>query len=155
MRHILSAVLALCLVVTLGACSKKETPEARVRALIATAVQAAEAGDAAGVRAVVSPRYTDVEGRDRRTVEGLIRLYLLQHRPLYLFTRVPTVELVGNDRAQAVVYAAMAGSRVDAPAELARLRTSLYRFDLTLALEQGEWRVRAATWRPAELDEFY
>lgn len=124
-----------------------------MRELIASVVQAAEAGDAAGVRAVISPHYSDAEGRDRQTLDGVIRLVLLRHRPLYLYTRIATVELVGNDRAQAVVYAAMAGSKVDAPADVAQLSASLYRFDLTLGLEQGEWRLRSAAWRPAELNE--
>lgn len=148
----IGAALLLALIAGV-ACNKKETPEARVRARIAAAVQAAEAGDAAGVRAAISPNYSDAEGRDRRALDGIIRLYLLRHRPLHLYTRVSTVELVGNDRAQAVVYAAMASSRVDAPADAARLSASLYRFDLTLASEQGDWRVRTAAWRPAELSE--
>ncbi len=154
MKRSLGAVLALCLAVV-GACSKKESPEARVRATIATAVQAAEANDSAGVLAIVSRRYVDADGRDRRAMEGLLRLYLLRHRPLYIYTRVPSVTFAGNDRAEAVVYAAMAGTRVDAPAELARLSATLYRFDLTFELEQDDWRLRAAAWRPAELSEFY
>lgn len=124
-----------------------------MRALIAGAVQAAEAGDAAGVRAAISRNYSDAEGRDRQTLDGVIRLSLVRHRPLHLYARIPTVEVIGNDRATAVVYAAMAGSKVDAPADVARLSASLYRFDLTFELERGEWRVRSAAWRPAELSE--
>lgn len=154
MTRFLGAIFALCLTVT-GACSKPETPEARVRAAIAAAVQAAEANDTAGVLTIVSPRYADDAGRDHRAVQALLRLYLLRHRPLYLYTRVPMVAFARDDRAEAVVYAAMAGTRVDAPAELARLSASLYRFDLTFELEQDEWRLRAAAWRPAELSEFY
>lgn len=154
MNRSVGAVLALCLAVVV-ACSKKESPEARVRATIAEAVQAAEANDSAGVLAIVSQRYVDADGRDRRAVEGLLRLYLLRHRPLHIYTRVPSVTFVRDDRAEAVVYAAMAGTRIDAPAELARLSASLYRFDLTFELEQDDWRLRAAAWRPAELSEFY
>lgn len=153
MNRFVGAVPALCLAMT-AACSKQESPESRVRATIATAVQAAEANDSAGVLAIVSPRYVDADGRDRRAVEGLLRLYLLRHRPLYLYTRVPSVTFERDDRVDAVVYAAMAGARVDAPAEIARLSATLYRFDLTFELEQDEWRLRAAAWRPAELSEF-
>ena len=137
------------------ACNKKETPEVRVRARIADAVRAAESGDTAALLDTISPHYAGADGRDRRTLEGLLRLHLLRHRPIYLYTYVPTIELAANDRARAVVYAAMAGHRIDAPAELARLNASLYRFDLELELEQNAWRVRAAAWRPAELSEFY
>lgn len=154
MNRFVGAVPALCLAMT-AACSKQESPEARVRATIATAVQVAEANDSAGVLAMVSRRYADADGRDRRAVEGLLRLYLLRHRPLHVYTRVPSVTFVRDDRAEAVVYAAMAGTRIDAPPELARLSASLYRFDLSFALEQDEWRLRAAAWRPAELSEFY
>lgn len=137
------------------ACSKKEAPEARVRARIAAAVQAAESGDAAALLDVISSHYADNDGRDQRALDGVLRLYLLRHRPIYVYTHVPTVELLANDRARVVVYAAMAGHRIDAPAELTRLSASLYRFDLELELEQNAWRVRAAAWRPAELSEFY
>lgn len=150
----IGAALVLALIAGV-ACSKKEAPEAHVRARIAAAVHAAESGDTAALLDVISSHYADNDGRDRRALDGLLRLYLLRHRPIYLYTYVPTVELLADDRARAVVYAAMAGHRIDAPAELARLSASLYRFDLELELEQSTWRVRAAAWRPAELSEFH
>ena len=126
-----------------------------MRALITTSVQAAEAGDTATLRARISDRYADGAGNDRRAIEGLLRLYVLQHRPLYIYARIPNVHIESKDRAQAVVYAAMAGERIGEPTQLARLRASLYRFDLGFGLEQGEWRLLTAAWRPAELTEFY
>lgn len=126
-----------------------------MRQLVAEAVQAAEAGDAAHLRTLISADYRDSTGRDRRALDGLLRVYLLQHRPLYLYTRVASVSFAEGDRAHATVYAAMAGRRIVDAAELAEARAGLYRFDLTLGLERGEWRVREATWRPAEVSDIY
>lgn len=96
-------MLLLVLGLSVGACSKKETPEARVRALIATWAQAAEAGDTATLRARISERYADSHGNDRRAIDGLLRLYVLQHRPLYIYTRISSVDIEPNDRAQVVI----------------------------------------------------
>lgn len=148
-----AAIALLCLLAV--GCSAKSTPEARVRERIAAAVQAAEAGDAARLRSFISADYRDDAGRDRRALDGLLRIYLLQHRPLYLYTQVARVVFAEADRAHVSVYAAMAGRRIVDAAELGEARAGLYRFDLTLALEHGEWRVRTATWRSADLSDVY
>lgn len=147
------AIALLCLLVF--GCTAKLSLEARVRELIAGAVQAAEAGDATRLRSLISADYRDDAGRDRRALDGLLRVYLLQHRPLYLYTHLARVSFADPDRAHVSIYAAMAGRRIVDAAELAEARAGLYRFDLTLGLEHGEWRLRTATWRAADLSDIY
>lgn len=152
-RHRLGVIVVSLFIAGITACSKPGTPEARVRGVIAAAVQAAEAGDAAGVRAVLSSRYADDAGRDRQAVERLIRVYLFQNRPLYLYARVPVVNVAG-DRADAVVYAALASRRVEAVSDSAPLDANLYRVELALEWEtasgacakRGGDRRRSASW---------
>jgi hypothetical protein len=143
------------LVVSLGGCSgEAESPEARVRALIERAEQAAEHKEGRVLRGLVADAYLDAEGRDKRAVEGVLRLVLLRHEAIHLLTRISEIALPAPGRARAVVYVAMAGRPIAGPAQLAALRASLWRFELDLIEEDGDWRVASAAWRRAEPADF-
>lgn len=145
----------LCLaLLAFAGCSETETPEARLRALIASAEQAAENKQGRVLRGFVSDAYRDPDGRDRRTVDAILRLVLLRHESIHLLTRISEIGFPGQGRADAVVYVAMAGRPIAGPAQLASMRASLYRFELGFIDEDGEWRVVSATWRPAEPADF-
>lgn len=146
--------LVLLISVGLLACAKRDTPEQRVRMLIASAEQAAEKKDISRLRGYVSERYADEDGRDRRTVEGILRLYLFRNEAIHLLTRIDSVTLVPPHQAQAVVYVAMAARPITRPAELGNFNANLYRFELGLAEEDKQWRVVHAAWRPAEPADF-
>jgi hypothetical protein len=149
--RILVILIALC---TLAACRNTTTPEAQVRATIAKAEAAAESKDIATLRALVSDRYTDDHGQDKRAIEGMLRYYFLRHQSIHLFTQIQSVTLPEQDRASAVVYVGMAAQPVASAEELARLRADLYRFEIQFAREDDAWRVQGAQWRPAELIDF-
>lgn len=154
--HIRHFVLAIALLIGVGltACAKRETPEQRVRTAISGAEQAVEKKDISALRGFVSERYTDEEGRDRRAVEGILRLYLLRNEAIHLLTRIETVTVIPPDKAQAVVYVAMA-ARPIAPADtLSSFNANLYRFELSFGEEDNHWRVVRAAWRPAEPTDF-
>lgn len=142
------------LVFSLTACSKPDTPEQRIRALIANAERAAEKKEISALRGYLSRNYADEAGRDWRTIHGILRLYLLRHEAIHLFTRIAAVDFPEPARAEAVVYVAMAGRPIVSAEELAGFRANLYRFELRLAEEGGDWRVTAAAWRPAEPADF-
>lgn len=157
MRH--PSLIAVCAIATwlallCAGCSKTETPEQRVRALIDNAEQAVEQKDIRTLRGYVSARYSDAHGRDRRTVDGILRLYLLRHEKIHLLTRIESVQVTDQGRAEAVVYIAMVGRPIMSAAELAALRADFYRFEIAFAEEDEEWRVIRAAWRPAELADF-
>jgi hypothetical protein len=138
----------------LSACAKKETPEAQIRKTISQAAAAAEERNSAAVRAMVSDKYADAQGRDKKAVEGILRVYFLGNQSLHLFTRTGSVTFPEKHKALAVVYVGMAAQPVATAAELAQLRADLYRFELTFVNDGGTWRVAAAEWRPAELGDF-
>lgn len=152
--RILTVVLTLLAGAGFAACDKGEPPDQRIRALIGNAEQAIEKRSVSEVRGYVSERYADAEGRNRRTVEGILRLYLLRHEAIHLFTRIDSIALAAPHRASAVVYVAMAGRPIASAAQLLDFNANLYRFELGLAEEGNEWRVVSAAWRPAEPADF-
>ncbi|HKQ30369.1 MAG TPA: hypothetical protein VJS66_03695 [Burkholderiales bacterium] len=146
--------VAAMVLVLLSGCGKKETPETQVRRTVSEAAAAAEKKDSATLRATVSDKYTDTQGRDKKTVEGILRAYFLRNASLHLFTRTSSVTFPEKEKALATVYVGMAAQPVPSAEALERLRADLYRFDLTFVREGDAWRVVGAEWRPAELGDF-
>ena len=146
--------VALLLLFIVVACSKPATPEQRVREFLGRAEKAAEQKDIGALRGSVSPRYGDADGRDRRMIEGILRLYVLRHESIHLLTRIENIEFPKPTEAQVVIYVAMAARPIIDVAQLAAFRANLYRFELTLIDEDTEWRVQRADWRPAEPSDF-
>jgi len=156
MLRLLSTIKTLGLLAALliaGCGGKPESPEAQIRALIARAVEAAEAKDVGTLRAMVSDRYSDPHGQDKRAVEALLRLHFLRNESVHLYTRVQSVTVPQPDRARASVLVAMAGVPISSEVELPALRADLHRFDIDFALEDDSWRVERAVWSRAELGE--
>lgn len=144
----------LALLLALVACSKRESPEQRIRALIESAEEAVEKKDIGTVRGYVSERYRDEDGRDRRSAEGILKLYVLRNETIHLFTRIASISLAAPDRAQAIVYVAMAARPITRAEELGAFNANLYRFELSFAEEDKQWRIVRAAWRPAEPTDF-
>jgi hypothetical protein len=149
----LIATLAL-IALLLPACSQRQSPEDEVRAQIRDAVAAAEQKSVGTLRDMLSEQYTDSEGRDKRAVEGLLRVHFLRNESLHFYTRIHSVTLPRPDRAEAVVVVAMAGVPIASEEELAGLRADLHRFEIEFAREDRTWRVRRAAWQRAEPGEF-
>lgn len=145
---------ALLAALLLAGCREEpQSPETQVRAQIARAVAAAEARDVGTLRAMISDRYSDPGGQDKRAVEALLRLHFLRNESVHLYTRVQSVTVPQPDRATASVVVAMAGVPIASEVELPALRADLHRFDIEFALEDDTWRVRRAAWSRAELGE--
>ena len=144
------AAVALALEAGALACGGEElSPEEQIRARLAEIERLAEAGEVAGVKEFISERYADPAGNDRRALAAWLTFQRMQHRNLYVWSRIRSVELVTPEQASVVVVAGMAASPVSGPADLARMRADVYEIDLDLVDEGGgEWRVVSASWRP-------
>lgn len=147
-----AALLLLLLLLSCG--GPAQTPEDRVRAVLAALEEGAEAGDAAAMKEHVSETYQDAEGRDRQALGGLVAFHLLQNRSVHLLTRVAAVELPAPGEAHARVMVAMAAAPIPSAELLPALRADLYRFDLRFRDEDGAWRLVEAAFRPASLEDF-
>ena len=148
------AVPILCACALAFACSEAETPEQRVRAVLAALEESAQQRDAGAMKEHISDVYSDENGNDKRTVTQLVAFHLLQNQSVHLLTRVQSLEIPAPAEAQASVLVAMAGAPIDGPDALLALRADLYRFDLSFREEGGDWRIRSAEWRPAAAEDF-
>ncbi len=139
----------------LGACSsQRDTPEEQVRALLKRGEAAAEKKETAVLRQLISDKYSDSQGQDKKSIEALLRFYFLRHESIHLLTRVQSVTFMEPIRAQTVILVAMAAQPIGGVQELQRLRADLYRFELTFVNDSKEWKLVRAEWRPSELNDF-
>lgn len=143
-----AAGVALWLVLMLSACGGDPvSAEDRVRALIGLMEESVEAGSVRQAADLLHSRYTDQRHRGKpaamRTLFGVMR----RHRDIHLFSLVRSVELTPQqDAATAVVFVAMTGVPVESLQALISLKADLYRFELGLVEEDGEWRILSSRW---------
>lgn len=148
-------IIFLTVLLSVAACSPgKDSPETQVRALIAQAELAAEKKDSGALRRLVSEKYSDNQGQDKKAIEAILRYYFLRNEKIHLLTRIQQISFPQSDMAQAIVMVAMAGQPISAAEELERARADLHRFEIILAREKAEWRVIRVEWRRAELTDF-
>lgn len=120
-------------------------PEAELRALFAAAEQAAEARDAGFFGDLIADAYRDSRGNDRSEVLRSLRGYFIANQRIEIVSRVDDVALQGGDAARVVVHAGMLGQRTGHEL-LAGVDADLYRFELELVNDGGDWRIIGASW---------
>lgn len=133
----------LGLAIGLVGCGTPDSPEMRVRAVIAAAEQAAEARDVSAVMDLVSPDYADADGRQPAELGRYLQGYFIANQSIHLLTRIDSLEFPARDVADVAVTVAMVGR--DAEAESAwDLAADVHSFRLTLMEKDGDWRVTRA-----------
>lgn len=147
--HTLILALALALI---GGCAGDQTPEQRVRAFIDQVAASAEARAWGDFDGYLAEDYEDARGLSRREVLAILTRYILAHRNIHVFQRVREIEVRDPRHARAVVLAALAGSPVAGPEDLARLAADLYRFEVELADDGDGFRVTKGAWHPVGLE---
>jgi hypothetical protein len=157
--HRLGRILALieCSVVLLcAACSQPPaTPEEEIRQLVANIEEATRQKDIVTLKAQVSERYRDEEQRDKQALKALLAYYFLQHRSIYVLTRLDALSFPQPGTAEITLFAAMAASQIPDASWLPRLRADIYRFETRWEKEgDGVWRLLEATWHPASTADF-
>ena len=138
--------LALAAVLALAGCGTTGTPEDEIRALVDAAELAAEERDAADLRDLVADDYRDPGGRTAGDIRGILHGYLVAHQSIRLITRIDSIELEGTELARLRVTVGMLGREAGSDSNW-DLAGDVYRFDLRLAREDGEWRVIRAGWQ--------
>jgi hypothetical protein len=133
--------------VLVSACGASD-PEAEIRALLAAAEQAAETRDAGFFGDAVGAAYRDARGNDRDELVRSIRGYFIANQRIEIVSRVDEIVLEGADAARAVVHAGLLGQRTGA-ALIDGVEADLYRFELELVNDGGDWRIIGADYRRA------
>jgi hypothetical protein len=147
-----AAVLALC--AGLGCSGPAPDPEAEIRALLAEIERASRERDVRALKERVSEHYLDRESRRKAEIDALIAAHYLRGGTVYLLLRLDELELGGDGTdARASVLAGMARVPIDDWTRLRSTRGDAYRFSLSLAREDETWRVTAAEWAPAGLED--
>jgi hypothetical protein len=143
-------LLPFALAAVLQACSGGDSPEEAVRALVASAADAAERRSAGDLLDLIHDDYRDQKGYDKKQTAGLLRAYFFRHQNIHLLTRIEEIEWLGDEQAVVRLHVAMAGGVISDIDALASLRARIYRFEVNLVRE-GEWQVQQASWEPANL----
>ena len=148
-RSTFAAILLL-----LSGCGEPDSPENRIRQLIADGESAVEARSLADVRTLISEKYLDDKKRSRRDLSRLLAGYFLRHKSIHLLVQINEILVEEPDRARAVIYVAMAGRPLDDVSQLPLVHADLYRFELEFLVVEGEWRVTGGAWRKAAGRDF-
>jgi hypothetical protein len=146
----LAATTLLVLALT-PACSRP--PADPVSALLAELEAAAEARDAGRLGERLSPSFRSADGLDRSEALAQLRRYFAAYESVALDVYGVEAERDGaSARVRCVVE--FSGKARQAFGLGGLLPPSaVYRFELDAADEGGVWRVRRATWTPAEPEE--
>ncbi len=137
-----------------AACRKSVAPEEQVRRAITQVEKAITEKDLSTVGKFISPDYKDAEQYDRNSVMGVLRLQFLRYPTIHLLVRIAEVTVPAPRQARALVYAAMASAPIRGPESLPQLSADLYRFEVDLRENNGDWKVVSASWRPVNVTEF-
>jgi hypothetical protein len=143
--------IASALAAVLASGCAPSDPEAEIRALLAAAEQAAEERDVGFFGGVLGAAYRDSRGNDRDELIRLLRGYFVANQRIEIVSRVDEIVLEGEDAAHAVVHAGMAGQRSGATL-IGGVQVDLYRFELELVNDGGEWQIIGADIRRATGD---
>lgn len=148
------AIILLLSMLQLAGCSDDpESPEAEIRRFIDSGVRAAENRSVDGLSELVHADYLGQRGRNREQLRLLLRVYFMRHKNIHLFTRIDSIEILGNNQASVKLHVAMAGTVISDVDALASLSARLYRFELHL-VKQEDWLLQHASWAPASIGSF-
>ena len=156
-RHRSRLLFALALLVALllpAACSEQQGPEAIARSFVEACTEAARERQIRDLRALIAEAYNDPAGRTARDVLAVAAGYLMRNRSVHIYTRLQAAT-EQDGRIAATVLAALAGRPIGDVTMLPSINADMYRFDLELVEENGDWRLAGATWRTALVDDFF
>jgi hypothetical protein len=140
-------VVAAATMLLVSACGASD-PEAEIRALLAAAEEAAEARDVGFFGDALGEGFRDARGNDRDELIRTVRGFFVANQRIEIVSRVDEIVLEGEDAARAVLHAGMVGQRTGA-ALVDGIDADLYRFELELVNDGGDWQIIGADYRRA------
>ena len=139
--------IPVALAVLAAGCGASD-PETEIRALLTAAEGAAEARDVGFFRDATGANYRDARGNDREAMLRMMRGLFIANQRIEIVSRIDEIVIEGRDAARAVVHAGMVGRRTDASL-IDGLDADLYRFDLELVNDGGNWQIIGADFKRA------
>ncbi len=147
--------LLVTLMVMLCSCGSGDSLEDQVRQFVAAGEEAAETRNIGGIKELISEQYSDERGRTRGDIVAVAMRYFLANKNIHLLTRIREMNFLSEKRAIVQVYVAMTGQDVKEPDSLMNIQADLYRFDLELIQEGGDWQVIRSEWHSAMREDFF
>jgi hypothetical protein len=147
--------LVLAGLLLLTACAgEPESPESRVRAVLDAMQLAVEERSLQDVAALLHPAYSDQRHAGKREAMASLLAYLRRHRQFHLFTLVDELHVGSDGRsARVAVFVAMGGVPFESLDSVLSLRADLYRFDIDLLLEDGDWLLYKGAWQRVRAED--
>jgi hypothetical protein len=130
----------------LSGCGAPDSPEAQVRKIVDRMEAAAEHRSTSDMLELVSDHYQDEYGGSKQEASQYLRGYFITNQSIHLLTRVNSIEFPIPEEARVKVSVGMLGREAEAAGNW-NLAADLYDFDVTLKLEDGDWKVAYAKWK--------
>lgn len=121
-----------------------ETEEDKVKKVITTVQKAAENKDVKEVLSHVSKTYHDPQGNDYEGIKGILLFYFFRHQNVSIF--IPELDVAVHDGAAAAKFQAVLSGRSKGAGDILPEALGVYVFDVSLAREEGKWKVTSAKW---------
>jgi hypothetical protein len=144
----------LCLLLSLLSSCRRADPEAPVRRLLDDCVQAARERDAAAIGQLLSPDFSDAEGRGPVEMEALLSGYFRQYPQAGVKVLGRRITLGATKDAARIecdlaLKAEVGGFSLPIPG----MGQSWIRVQLAATLAGGRWRISEADWREVGVGE--
>lgn len=153
-RLALVAIVLATGVLATGCSKKKVDPEQEIRETVMLAAKAATERDLKVLKSLVASEYKDSRGQDKQSVVGTLNIYYLRRSgDLYVVPQITDLKVIGEDRAEVAVVAALARTPVKVVEELEGVRADIVRFDLKMKRGEDQWLVTAAEYSRAGLGD--
>lgn len=134
-------------------CNSPTTPEEIATQFIEQSETAFEGRNILALKKLISSNYQDTHNRSAGDVIAIAAAYIRSSKSIYLFTDLNSAYFEG-DLIQARVLSAFAARPIMDRSVLGQMQADIYWFDITLAEESGGWKLVAALWQQAVVEDF-
>ena len=148
--------LLLVFILPLSGCSRDEdSAESQIRSMLSAMETAIQDRSLDQVKSMVSPEYKDEWHANRRAALRSLLIYFQGHTSIHLLTRVSEL-LISDDEKTAtlVVFVGMAGKPIENADYLVALDADLFRFEVELVNNDGDWLVAGSSWQRVRPESF-
>jgi hypothetical protein len=136
------------------ACGDPPSPEDQIRARINEAVGKAFDRDVVTLRSYMSETYLDDRYQNKEGMGRILAFYLKQPGHLFFLSRIKTIEIAEPGKGNVVMLLAFANKPIPGPEKLVEMSADVFRIDLGMLEEEGDWRVARAAWRRIKPEDF-
>lgn len=138
-----------------GCSGDTDTAEQQIRKMLAEMETAVQERSLEKVKSHVSPDYYDQWHPNRRAALRSLIIYFQGHTSIHLLTKISELTLSDDEKsASLVAYVGMAGKPIENADYLIALNAELFRFDIGLVNDDGDWLVANASWERVRPDSY-